>query len=212
VDENGHEIPHLSFPKLEEGGFKLLERMLIDNRDIKLVIIDPLGKTMSSNTRSTHDYKVEYEFLGKLQQLALKYKISVLVVHHDKKGDAKSRDQLILGTTAFAAAPDILLSLWKEGNDGILHINGRGVKEKKYYLFMRNGSWESSNKKIELGISPEQKEIYKHFEKCKGGVFQNKMIARLVKKSSANVSKMLKALERKKLIEEISFGKYRLVA
>ena len=211
-DENGNVIPHLTFPKLNEGGFEELERILKTNKDIKLVVLDPLGKTLPNSSKSSNEYKIGYEFLGKLQQLALKYKISILVVHHDKKGEAKSHDQLILGTTALAAAPDILMSLWKDENDGVLHINGRGLKEMKYYLSMKNGSWELSNKKIEFGLTPEQSEILSHFKKSEHLKFSTDQITRIVHKKKSYVSRTLKKLCEKRFIKNISTGKYKLAA
>jgi hypothetical protein len=81
---------------------KELEKELSRLPDCKLVVIDPIGSFLGSNTDAHRDNEVR-AVLTPVTALAEKYSVAVLVVAHRRKSFGTLADDMALGSRAFTA-------------------------------------------------------------------------------------------------------------
>lgn len=105
-----------------------LEGFIKEFPEVRCVVIDtlrlmaPLKK--QGNLADSYDH--EYNVGSRLQQLALKYKIAILAVHHTVKSSYSDVFDSI-GGSAWTKACETMMVLERDGKDLKLHIRGRSV-------------------------------------------------------------------------------------
>jgi hypothetical protein len=109
---------------LDQGGMATLEQWLIAHPKGRLVVIDVLGKTRSQKQKNEEPYQYDYRLLSSLQELAIRYRVAIVVVHHVRKADAEDVLDTISGTTGIAGACDTALVLGRTKHG--LRFSGRG--------------------------------------------------------------------------------------
>lgn len=111
TDKDG--VRHLDQIELLED-IALLEPMIQDQQ-IKLLIIDPLTSFSSGDTNKTQESR---RLLDAVAQMAARQGLSVLVITHmNKRGDAKTAMQLVAGSHVLIAAVRIALAMARDPND-----------------------------------------------------------------------------------------------
>lgn len=201
-----------NFPKLNENGIEELQNLVDDNPDIKLIIIDTLGRAKADKKRMDNNiYQADYDLGSRLQLFTLKNRICVLVIHHTKKGSEENVFDEISGTTGLTGAMDSLLVIKKKSNEHKLYLTGRDVKEAEYTVVFDDKifCWNVLEKKDEINITAEREEILELI-KTYNREMRSGEIAELIGKEKSNVSKMLKKLIRDKLLISSKYGYYAL--
>src|SRR5690606_41600161 len=57
-----------NLPKLNDGGIEELQKLIIDNPKIRLIIVDTFGRTIADKRRKDNNsYRADYEIASKLQ-------------------------------------------------------------------------------------------------------------------------------------------------
>lgn len=117
-------------PRLDKGGLQEIEAWLKDHADARLVIIDSLAKVRPPRSPNGNMYDDDYRALEGLQQLALKYGIAIVVVHHLRKMESSDPLERLSGSMAISGAADSIFVLTRErGKDSAtLFITGRDVE------------------------------------------------------------------------------------
>src|SRR5262249_47056670 len=112
-------------------------------------------------------YAEDYEALQPLQELATKYELAILVVHHTNKRFAKELDDIfdsVSGSTGLTGSADaILLLARKRGEfDAILHVTGRDLEEQELGLQVdrATNAWRLLGKADAVQMSEERRKIY----------------------------------------------------
>ncbi|MGD8305925.1 MAG: AAA family ATPase [Ignavibacteria bacterium] len=201
-----------NFPKLNENGIDELQNLIDDNPDIKLVIIDTLGRAKADKKRMDNNiYQADYELGSKLQEFTMKNRICVLVIHHTKKGSEENVFDEISGTTGLTGAMDSMMVLKKKNNECKLYITGRDVEESEYTVKFDKTicCWNVVEKNSEMNITAEREEILELI-KSYNREMRTGEIAELVGKEKSNVSKLLKKLVRDGLLISPKYGYYAL--
>ncbi len=211
---NRREKITIDFPKFDQGGLKVLEEVIVKNKNIKVIIFDNIGKAFAQRT-NRNSFEEDYTILSPLQELANKYEVAIIGIHHNRKQSAINPIDEMMGSSSLSAVADSIFILRKiNPTDRSLHITGRDIEEKN--LGIRVNNVNDRWKEIELDktqkLSHEQRSAYKHFEKSSKLVFRNKHIALIEKLSPQSCARILKALVRKGLIVNVSNGKYRLAS
>ena len=123
------------WPHLDNGGLKDLEEDIkIEKWD--LVIIDTLSRVLSVKADQLKLGQMS-EMTGKLQTLAMSYKMSIILIDHQRKGNRNSGyDPVddILGSTGKSAPLDTILGLYRKGETVTLKIVGRDIEEQEIKL------------------------------------------------------------------------------
>lgn len=198
------------FPVLDENGLSIIEGYLEKYKDIKLVIVDTLGRGIDPKVYAKGvTYAGEYGYNSSLHRFAHKNNIAILIIHHTRKAPAENDSDEILGTTGIAGAMDNIYTLKKVNGNYIFHIKGRDVEEKEFRIkrVEESFSWviEGESKSIEL--TEEKKEIVELLVDT-NQVMQTGQIAKALNKKLSNISKHLKMLHKEGLVFSHGYGKW----
>lgn len=202
-------------PKLREGLIERLEEWRLFAENPRLIIIDTLGRVMPDAKPGTSEYSHVTDVLGEIQKYALERDLTILLVHHTKKGDTPSDpfDQS-MGSTGILGATDSTMVLHRSRTEIVatLKVTGRDIEEQELALQRTaSGGWQTSSiavpVAIRLGVTPER---YAILEAINNGHDSNKAIATQTGKSPTNTSNQLKDLLDNGLVEKVAHGKYQL--
>lgn len=205
----------ISFPKLNDGGLEEIQKTLNEYPDIKLVIIDTLGRSRADQKRSDNNiYLADYELLALLQTFALKNKIAVLMVHHTKKGSEEYVFDEISGTTGITGAADTMLLLKKVKKQNKLYVTGRDIEETEYNVYFDRDSctWNVTEETQDaINITVERGEILDLLN-AEQRPMRTGEIAQRLSKEQSNVSHLLKGLKEDGLVVSPKYGHYQVAS
>ena len=197
-------------PKLNEGGIEELQKIINDKPEIKLIIVDTLGRGIKNKGKANNIYQQDYEIGSSLQNFAIQNQISLLIIHHTKKGKEDDVFDEISGSTGLTGAADTMLVIDKKGK---LYVRGRDIPEAEYQLKFDEltFSWQIIDEvKQEKNLTAERREIIDLFE-----LYNREMgtgeVAELLGKEKSNISKMLRKLVEDGFLESRRYGRYQLV-
>ncbi|MBL1121407.1 MAG: hypothetical protein D8M26_00795 [Ignavibacteriae bacterium] len=195
-------------PKINDGGIEELQKLIIDEPEIKLIIVDTLGRTIADKRRNDNNsYRADYEIASKLQEFAIQNHICVLLIHHTKKVQEEDVFNEISGTSGITGAMDTMLVLKKKGKSGKLYVTGRDVKDVEYNLIFDETICCWNVVEEEINTTAERKEIY-DLIKSSGREMKTGEIAELLGKTVPNVSKMLGKMLKDGLVATEKTGYY----
>lgn len=121
---------------LDNGLEEQLENFVREHSDTRLIIVDTLQKVRET-VGETYSYSSDYEVIGKLKQLADRYKVCILIVHHTRKQPAGDSFEMISGTTGLLGCADGALLMQKEkrtDSKATLEVVGRDQPDQRLYL------------------------------------------------------------------------------
>lgn len=104
----------ISMPTIDQGGLKMIEDLLRENPETKLVIIDTLGKIKPISSRNENVYLADVALLSPFQTLAQKYHACIMFIHHQNKMKAADIMDSVNGTTGLGGTADSILFLHKK--------------------------------------------------------------------------------------------------
>jgi len=185
-------------PRLDDGGYELIEDWLAGHPKARFVIIDTWAKIRPKRNQRAPMYEDDYRAAAMVKELADNSGVAVMAVHHYRKSTA-SDDWLdsVSGTTGFTGAADTILGLRKERGqaDGVLYVTGRDVEESEKALSFdgTKGTWNL------LGEAAEYR----------GSKTRHKIIATLRDSASdrLHVKDIADAMDKTKNAVQIQLGK-----
>ena len=140
VEVSGGETGHLTIATdaelLGSGLEEQLSNFLHDHPETKFVIIDTLQKIRQLKS-DCYSYAGDYATLTALKQIADRYDLTILLVHHTRKQEATDAVDKISGTTGLIGCADGSLILEKEerlGTRGSLTVTSREHPDMKLLL------------------------------------------------------------------------------
>lgn len=113
-----------------------LEKFVREHPDTRLIIIDTLQKVRELSGEA-YSYRDDYQIIGQLKQLADKFGLCLLIVHHTRKSAANDEFDRISGTTGIYGCADGAFVLSKENrtdNTATLSIAGRDQPDQRIHL------------------------------------------------------------------------------
>lgn len=113
-----------------------LEKFVREHPDTRLIIIDTLQKVRELSGEA-YSYRDDYQIIGQLKQLADKFQLCMLVVHHTRKSPANDEFDRISGTTGIYGCADGAFVLSKErrtDSTATLSISGRDQPDQCIHL------------------------------------------------------------------------------
>lgn len=118
-----------SIPTWTNMAISAIAEIIAGYTDVVLVVIDTLQCVVPPRTggNQADSYAFEYQIGSQLQQLALKFKTSIVAVHHTVKSNMYKNVFDSIGGTAFTKACETMMVLERDGNNAKLHIRGRTV-------------------------------------------------------------------------------------
>lgn len=135
-------------PRIEDGLLADIERMVGEDPDIRLVIIDTLQKVKPPSSKTQTAYEQDYGILGDVTDLAHRKGFCFLLLHHLKKSSGFNVDpfEKILGSTALQGSTDTMAVMEREKrteDEAVLHVTGRDIPPQDLALAFNNYRWES---------------------------------------------------------------------
>jgi len=158
--ENGMFTP--TFPKLGRG-FEATIEEAITGAGVRLLIIDTLAKIRPIGGGNANRYDADYGAVGGLKDIADRFGICVLVLHHTRKAEADDVHDTVSGTNGISGAADgSLVLLRQRGGDGsaTLAVTGRDLPEAEFGLRFKEGFWEFIGNAEEVKAGVEQNAIF----------------------------------------------------
>jgi hypothetical protein len=196
------------FPKLNQEGITILEKILDEDENLKFVVVDTLARSIQrSKQRNTNPFQDEYDFGASLQRIAMQRHISILLVHHTTKAKYEDVFDSVLGTTGLTASPDLLMLLFKDGNKYKLSVTGRDILNNDYEMNFNDCVWSVSGESDKRRLTPEREKI---IELLSGidEAHSTGDIAKALGMSISNASNMLKQLVSDGSLSNPEYGKY----
>ena len=201
-----------SWHPLMHGGLDDLDAWVASKPNPRLVIIDTLARVRSPG--SGNIYADDYALITPLKQLAEQHHISILVIHHLRKGGNGGTDPMdeISGSTGLTGATDCNMVLQRARNEmtAQLFVTGRDVEEQQLTLtFDEQTALWSLEKDAGPNLSSTERTILDLLRE-RGEAMSPLEIAITLGKERASVRKALFRLKEKGLIIASSRGLYLL--
>jgi RecA-family ATPase len=115
--------------RLTEGGLDFIKSWIEGAERPRLVIIDTLAVVRPPNRKEQGTYDADYAAVKELRDLALKYGIAIIPVHHLRKAEAEDPFDTISGTLGLTGAPDSIMVIKRDSGGTTLHAKGRDLIE-----------------------------------------------------------------------------------
>jgi hypothetical protein len=135
-------VYHQPLPSLSSGLINLLDEYLSKN-EYAFVILDTFGAVLDATSSNTSVYRREYQETIKLQEIAQKHRIALLIVHHTNKATGKDPVSRASGSHGLTGAVDSVLLLTSAGQrKAELQARPRDAEESVHHLTrLSNGGW-----------------------------------------------------------------------
>src|SRR5215471_19346482 len=198
----------LDCPRFDDGGDKQLEEWLEHNPKTKMVIVDTFQKI-----KIRRGGNGGFETLSRLVQIAHKFKICLLVVHHTRKADAEDAFDTVSGSTEAASLADAMLVLKRARCSQMaeLHITGRDIEESRKALRFdtETMTWEILGDADVVWKSQQRLDIIDLLRKTRTSMHPAD-IADALNKSDAAIRKTLSRMVRANQIVWLKGGFYEI--
>lgn len=152
-----------SWPKLDAGCVKMIQKWIDEQTAARLVIIDTLAKIRVSKKDQDTLYAADYGAIEELQSLAAEKGIAIILVHHVRKAEAEDPLDTVSGTTGLTGAVDTILVLSRTTDSVTLYARGRDIEEIETAIEFnrRDNRWRILGEASEVRRSGERKAIIK---------------------------------------------------
>ena len=136
VEDVGNLHFAINAKQLGNGLDAQLEKFVREHPDTRLIIIDTLQKVRELSGEA-YSYRDDYQIIGRLKQLADRFQLCMLIVHHTRKSPANDEFDRISGTTGIYGCADGAFVLSKErrtDSAATLSISGRDQPDQCLHL------------------------------------------------------------------------------
>jgi RecA-family ATPase len=125
--------------RCEEGGLDDIRKWAMSASNPRLVIVDVLAQFRSGRAEGQNHYEYDYRAVKGLQELASEFGLTIIVVHHVRKGHGDVDPfERVSGTLGLTGAADTTVILDRGGSGCTLYARGRDVEEyEKAVVFNR---------------------------------------------------------------------------
>lgn len=150
------------WPRVDQGGAQAIADWLVAHPDAKLVVIDVLERFRPARKAKGNLYAEDYEALKALKAVADAHGVTVVVVHHTRKGAADDPMAMVSGTQGLAGAADGMLMLERPRSTarGKLLVIGRDVEsDGEFVVEFDQCQWKMVGAAGEVASTLERQEI-----------------------------------------------------
>ena len=197
-------------PKLSETGLEEIEKIINDEPEIKLIIIDTLGRIRGNTKRHDNNiYQADYDLSSGLQGLAIGHHLCIMLIHHTKKAGEENVVDEISGTTGLPGGSDTIIVIKKVNEQSTLHVTGRDIIENSFSIVFDKQifTWNVVGKAEEVRTTAERQAILNTL-KTHNREMKSSEIAKIIEKSPSNTSKLLSKLMNEGRVESPRYGSY----
>lgn len=140
---------------------KAIDEWLAQQQGKNLVVIDTLAKFRGIMPRGQNMYEYDYHSLQLLRELAEKYPVTFLVIHHSRKAESEDVLDNVSGSLGLSGACDNVFVLKRARGvaDSELHIVGRDLEDKQLALRYSFPYWSLLGSAQEYAVTKERRVI-----------------------------------------------------
>jgi replicative DNA helicase len=136
-----------------------IENFIKEHSETGLIVIDTLQKIRNNTSANVNPYAADYDDINALKQIADKYKLAIVLVHHLRKTGDSDPLNMISGTSGIAGGADTNFVLQKDRrteNTAMLICTGRDIEQRELFLEFNKDTflWE-----LREPIDVEQKKV-----------------------------------------------------
>ena len=109
---------------------------------IKLIVVDVFQRIRGKRDKSLNSYENDYKELERLQTFAAAHKVSIILVHHTRKGKSEDAFETISGSNGLFGSADFcwIISKERKSKKATLSVNGREIKPDDFAIEFQDGS------------------------------------------------------------------------
>lgn len=114
-----------------------IENFIKEHHGTGMIVIDTLQKVRKTVSANVNHYAADYDDINALKQIADKYKLAIMLVHHLRKTSDADPLNMISGTTGIAGGADTNFVLQKDKrteNTATLICAGRDIEQRELFL------------------------------------------------------------------------------
>ena len=187
---------HTKWERFDKGGVEALVK-LIETETPKIVVIDTLAKVRPTAGRN-NVYESDYKALEPITEVANKYRCTILIVTHNRKGKAETDPlEQVSGSLGLTGAVDGVMIIDGNRSDKMytLSLIGRDIPNDDDLAIARqpNGEWRLLGTAKAVFISEERQAIADLLKLHPKGL-KPKDIAELLGKKQSTVRKLLASM------------------
>lgn len=187
---------HTKWERFDKGGVEALVK-LIETETPKIVVIDTLAKVRPTAGRN-NVYESDYKALEPITEVANKYRCTILIVTHNRKGKAETDPlEQVSGSLGLTGAVDGVMIIDGNRSDKMytLSLIGRDIPNDDDLAIARqaNGEWRLLGTAKAVFISEERQAITDLLKLHPKGL-KPKDIAELLSKKQSTVRKLLASM------------------
>jgi len=154
--------------RIGEGGEEAIEEWLRAHPNARLIVIDTLERIRPKRMKGASIYAEDYAATQALKALSDRYKVTVLIIAHNKKGAAESGDplELISGSLGLSGGCDgaLVIERPRGSADAKFYVIGRDIEKEPddgYVIHFDRASckWQLVGEAAMLGRSEAQQSV-----------------------------------------------------
>ena len=195
--------------RADQGGIEAIDDWCEGNPDARLVVIDVLARFRVPASGRANAYAEDYAALSKLQELAVKRSITILVIHHTRKGESEDPAEEISGTLGLSGCADAFLVLKKGAAGATLIGRGRDIEDVDLALEFNDKAckWTIIGAASEVRLSTQRLRVLEALAGAEEGLSPSDLAADLGL-SPANARQMLLRMHKGGDIKRGKHGRY----
>lgn len=150
-------LVHEHMPERGELGLEKLMLTLDKLKDVKLLVVDPVGKLL--RLANSDDYDLVQPAVELLEKLAKQYKLHLLFLTHGKKKQTDDAGDSPIGSTAFRGGTDCNIFLRKIGQRRVISTEqrwGNPIEDETYLEYDRERQEMTLGKRVEDEVEERQ--------------------------------------------------------
>jgi len=199
--------------RLSEGGYEQITDYIDRHPDLKLIVIDTLGRVRKPSGRG-NAYEIDVEAIGQLQDICKEKNVSILLLHHNKKGKSEDFIENLSGSMGLSGTVDTILCLERARGEteGTLKVTGRLIRDEKDLSVKFNKdllSWEILGDAELYKQSKERRELIDIFLKEEYPI-SNKELSELSGRNYSTIKGLTWRMEKDGLLLKVKNGCYTL--
>jgi hypothetical protein len=198
------------WPRADQGGVEKIEEWCHDHPDARLVVIDVHARFRAPINVRANAYAEDYSSLARLQELAVKRAITILVIHHTRKGESEDPVEEISGTLGLSGSADAFLVLKRTGGGTTLSGRGRDSEDVNLAVQFNDATcrWTIIGEASEIRRSSERNRVLEALEGSGADGMSPADLSNELGISSANARQLLHRMAKDGEIQKGKYGHY----
>jgi RecA-family ATPase len=158
------------WPHMGVGGLEKLEEKIKSVPNLRLVIIDTLGRFKPPRPGNTNIYDFDYSVTSQITAVAHRHNISIVIIHHLRKLESDDRFDDVSSSYGITGGVDTVVVLLSGGikADSLMMIRGRDVEEETYVMKFHPQylSWNIKGREDEIMTTDNFQKVFNAIAKA----------------------------------------------